>query len=308
MKIDYLKRGDEVAIIAPASPYLKNQYDDIKKNIELLGLKPVFLDTCYKEHGHFAGTTEERVHDIHEAFQNPRYKGIVCLKGGYGTPRLLKHLDMKLIKENYKLFMGYSDITALHILFNNNVLPTFHGPMASSPFTDDYTMDYMKKALFSDELYEIKNPVDEKLDILVQGKCSGELVGGNLSLLISTLGSPYEIDTKGKILFIEEVNEPNYVIDRMLNTLDLAGKFNDCVGIVLGSFTGCDSDPDNTLKTDLNLKTIIEEIILPYNKPTVSNFRAGHNFPQPTLPFGVKVEMNTENKSIQPLESKKRSL
>lgn len=307
MKIKHLTPGDQVAIIAPASPYLKNQYETIVKNIESLGLKPIFLDTCYKEHGHFAGTTEERIKDLHKAFTNDDYKAVICLKGGYGTPRLLKHLDMELIKDHFKPFLGYSDITALHVHFNNHGLPTFHGPMASSPFTDEYTMNYLKKALFSSDVFTIENPDDEPMNVLISGKCTGELVGGNLSLLVATLGSDYEIDTKGKILFIEEINEPNYVIDRMLTSLDLAGKFQDCQGVILGTFTGCDSDPDNTLKKDLSLEKIIEEIILPYQKPMVSNLRAGHNFPQPTLPFGQKVTLDTALKNIQLLESKVRS-
>lgn len=302
MKLKPLKPGDKIAVIAPASPYLNDDYERIISNIKRLDLNPVLLQTCYKTHGHFAGTDIERIHDLHEAFSNSNYQGIFCLKGGYGTPRLLKHMDMDLIKSNIKPFLGYSDITALHIHLNNHGIPTFHGPMASSPFIDEYTIGYMKKALFSTEPYTIVNPTNEKLDVIYPGQCSGQLVGGNLSLLISTLGSPYEINAKDKILFIEEVNEPYYVIDRMLTSLDLAGKFDDAAGIILGTFEGCGSDPDNKRKKDLPLSTIIKEIILPYKKTMVGNFRAGHNFPQPTLPFGQEVSLNTNNFELKILK------
>jgi muramoyltetrapeptide carboxypeptidase len=290
MKPNKLNIGDKVAILAPASPYKNSDYKRIENNIKKLGLVPEFMPTCYLKHGHFAGNDQARLKDLHTAFENPDYKGIICLKGGYGTPRLLKHLDMSLIKNNFKVFVGYSDITGLHMVFNNQGLVTFHGPMASSKLEDDYTIDALKKALFDKDPLTIENPAHEAMEVLVPGSCSGKIVGGNLSLLISTLGSPYEIDTKGKILFIEEINEPIYIIDRMLTSLDLAGKFNDCVGIILGTFTNCQSDPD---KEDLKLEEVFEEIILPYHKPTIRNLRVGHNFPQATLPLNIMATLDT---------------
>ncbi|WP_240839700.1 LD-carboxypeptidase [Acidaminobacter sp. JC074] len=291
MKPNKLKVGDKLAVIAPASPYAHDDYDRIKANIQALGFEAELLPTCFLSHGHFAGSDDERLRDLHEAFENQAYKGIICLKGGYGTPRLLEKLDMDLIKSNFKPFIGYSDITALHVAFNNIGLVTFHGPMASSKLEDDYTLDHMKKVLLDDKPLCIENPQDEQIKVLVEGKCQGKIVGGNLSLLASTLGSPYEIDTRGKILFIEEINEPIYVIDRMLTSLNLAGKFRDCVGVILGTFTGCVSDKD---KEDLRFDQVIEEIIIPYKKPTIINLRAGHNFPQPTIPFNVMATLDTK--------------
>ncbi len=300
MKPNKLNVGDKVAVLAPASPYAHEDYDRIKNNIEKIGLKAELLPTCYLSHGHFAGTDEERLQDLHQAFANDEYKGVICLKGGYGTPRLLDKIDMNLIKNNFKPFVGYSDITAIHMALNNLDLVTFHGPMASSKLDDDYTIDYLKQVLLDNKPICIENPDNEKIDVLVEGKCTGKIVGGNLSLLISTLGSPYEIDTKDKILFIEEVNEPIYVIDRMLTSLNLAGKFKDCLGVILGTFTGCLSDTD---KEDLRLEQVIKEIILPHNKPTIRNLRAGHNFPQPTIPLNVMVTLDTSKEKLQFEES-----
>ena len=304
MKAKKLKIGDTVAIIAPASPYKYDDYDRIKKNIELLGLVPVLLPTCYLKHGHFAGTDQERLDDIHNAFSNNLYKAIICLKGGYGTPRLLKGLDIDLIEKNFKIFLGYSDITGIHITLNNKGLVTFHGPMASSDFKDDYTINHLKSCLLNDQKLIIKNPINEKIETLVPGKCTGKIVGGNLSLLVSTLGSPFEIDTKDKILFIEEINEPIYKIDRMLNSLEISGKFEDAVGIILGTFSGCKSD---TMKIDLSLTDVIKELIVPYNKPTISNFRAGHNFPQATIPFNVTATLDTSIDGLYFIESAVKS-
>ncbi|MCD5414755.1 MAG: LD-carboxypeptidase [Clostridiales bacterium] len=300
-----LKKGDTVAVIAPASPSFDKNFNTIIKNIETLDLNPVLLDNCYKSHGHFAGTDQERVAAIHEAFRNPVYKGIICLRGGYGSPRLLPLVDYNLIKNNPKVFVGYSDITALHTAFNKiSGIVTFHGPMASSSFDEVYSINALRKAIMSNvPLDVISNPIGEKMISLVDGVCKGHIVGGNLSLLVSTLGSPYEIDARAKILFIEEVNESNYSLDRMLTSLNLSGKFRDCVGIIFGTFTGCKPEYKNGIQKDLDLMTIIEEIIIPYRKPTVFNFRAGHNSPQPTIPFGVQAILNSKELLISIIES-----
>lgn len=304
IKPNALNIGDEIAIIAPSSPIEQTKINEIKITIERLGFKPIFLESCYQTHGHFAGTDNQRLNDLHEAFKNPQYKGILCLKGGYGTPRLLNNIDYELIKANHKVFIGYSDITGLHIAFNNLNLITFHGPMASSTFNETYTINSLINAVTSSQpLGEILNPENEEMSTLMPGKCTGSIVGGNLSLLVSTLGSPYELDTKGKILFIEEVHEPVYKIDRMLTSLKLAHKFDDCVGVILGTFTGCQPEYKNHKKKDLDLVTVFQEIICPFNKPTVINFRAGHNFPQPTFPLGVLAVLDANKKRIIMTES-----
>ncbi len=308
MKPKALKKGDKIAIIAPSSPTTKEKVEKAISSVEKMGLTPIVYPSCLSEHGHLSGTDDERAKDINDAFENKEISGIVCLKGGYGTPRLLNLIDYEAIKKNPKYFLGYSDITGLHIALNKMCnLVTYHGPMASSGWInnlDDYTLKYLEKSLFSNiALGIVENPEGEQIESLYPGICEGEIVGGNLSLLVSTLGSPYEIDAKGKILFIEEVSEHNYRIDRMLMSLDLAGKFSDCNGIILGTFTKCEPDTKDDNFKDLDLMTIFNEIIGKYNKPTVYNFRAGHNYPQPTFPFGVKVKLNADDGIIEFLES-----
>lgn len=301
-----LNKGDKVAIVAPSSPTLIEFVNIAEKAVKSIGLNPVMYPSCYAKHGHFAGNDILRAKDINDAFSNENIKGVICLKGGYGTPRILNLIDYENIKRNPKIFLGFSDITGLHIAINNCCrMVTYHGPMASYGWVhiDPYTKYYLNKCLFSEApLGIIKNPDGEKLNTLVEGDTSGEIIGGNLSLLVSNLDSPYEINTKGKILFIEDVGEKNYKIDRMLTSLALAGKFNDCNGVILGTWSGCTPDARNGI-SDLDLLTIFKEIISPYNKPTIMNFRAGHNYPQPTFPLGTLVKLNAAEKEIHFLES-----
>ena len=303
-----LKKGDEVAIIAPASPTTEEK---VKKALEALrkwGLIPIAYPSCYASHGHLSGTDDMRAKDVNDAFRDKKIRGIINLKGGYGAPRILKLIDYDLIRTNPKIFLGYSDISGLLIAINKNVwMVTYHGPMAAAGLSmdlDDYTKKYVDMCLFGNEsLGILENPQGEKLISLVKGLAEGELIGGNLSLMVSTLGSDFEIDVKNKILFIEEIGEKNYKIDRMLTSLSLAGKFRDCIGIIIGPFSNCEAEIKTDKYTDLSLNQIFNEIILPYNKPTIMNFRAGHIYPQATIPFGVKVEINANKPSIKFLES-----
>lgn len=302
-KPTHLKKGDQVAIIAPSSSAPLDFVENAERAVQKMGLVPVMFPSCFAEHGHLSGTDKLRANDIQTAFSNPTIKGIVCLKGGYGTPRLLDLLDYDAIKSTPKVFIGYSDITALHIALNQNSnMITYHGPMASAGWVsnlDHYTKMYLEKALFSNEpLGSIDNPEGSELELLVHGQASGQLIGGNLSLLVSTLGSPYEIDTRGKILFIEDTHEQVYKIDRMLTSLKLAGKFTDCAGIILGTWSDCNPEFKYNKQKDLDLDLVFDEIIVPMDKPTLKNFRMGHNYPQPTLPLGAIIHIDTSNKTI----------
>jgi len=169
---------------------------------------------------------------------------------------------------------------------------------------DSYTLASYKQALFGKQATgRLDNPPGEELGVLVAGKAEGELIGGNLSLLVSTLGSPWEIDVKDKILFIEEVGESAYKVDRMLNSLALAGKFRDSAGVILGTWTNCRAEEKTTyVGQDLSLETIFTEVIMPFNKPAIMNLRAGHNYPAATLPFGAKVRIDTNTPEIVVLE------
>lgn len=313
-----LKKGDRVAVIAPSSATDLNNVDRAEENIKAIGLDPVMYPTCYTRYGHLTATDEERAKDINDAFSDSSIKGIICLRGGYGTPRILHMIDYHMIKNNPKIFVGYSDITALHVVFNKICrMVTYHGPMATSRIMDEedentyqehYTYESLKQNIFTNNPVGIyKNPHGEKLESLNKGQAEGELIGGNLSLLVSTLGSPYEINTKGKILFIEEVGEPVYKIDRMLTSLSLAGKFRDCEGIILGTWTDCIQEKKNYENgLDLPLTEVFENTIAVYNKPIITNFKAGHNSPQPTMAFGTHVKIDVDKKSVIFTESGNR--
>lgn len=299
-----LQKGDKVAIIAPASPSDKNLIDKCIASLNELGLKVVIGESCLSEHGFLSGTDDIRANDINCMFADKNIKGIFALRGGYGCARLLDLIDFKLIKKNPKIFIGYSDITALHIAINQkSKLITYHGPMISTELIkglDEYSADYYKKFIFEHEkIEELLNPEGNSLEIINNGIASGELIGGNLSLICSSLGTKYEINTKNKILFLEEVDEVPYKVDRMLTHLKQSGKLKEANGIILGAFTNCIA-PNN--KKSLSLQEVFNEIILPLKKPTISNLACGHCLPTLTLPLGEKVLLDANNKKIKILK------
>ena len=292
-----LAEGDSVAITAPASPISPALLHNAVRSVEFLGLKPVVMASCKMSHGYLSGEDEARAADINDAFAAKEIKGIFCLRGGYGCMRLLPFLDYQSIRQNPKVFIGYSDITALHTAINKlSGLITFHGPMPSIDYTslDRFTLTSLKTMLFCRrKALDIKNPCDQKITTLLPGSASGMLTGGNLALLASTLGSPYEVNTKGRILFMEDVNEPPYRLDRAFTALSLAGKFEDCSGIILGTFKGCCQSDSGVL----SIYDIVREVILKYGKPTVINLRAGHVYPQLTLPMGEQISLTAHEKT-----------
>ena len=294
-----LKTGDRVAVIAPASPIKENYEETLSKalaNIKAMGWEPVIFPSCRTKHGYLSGNDALRASDVQEAFLDDSIQGIICLRGGYGTPRILSMLDYGIVRDNPKVFHGYSDITGLHMAFQQQCdLITYHGPMATDLLNDAYSHQSIEDHLTGHYLHHPwENPIGYPMEPIVTGKAEGLLTGGNLSLLVSTLGSPYELDTNGKILFIEEVEEPIYKIDRMLNTLALAGKFKDCEGIILGTWRGCKAE-----QSGLTLDEVINEVVKPWKKPLVNNVRAGHVYPQMTLALGETVVMDVTETSAQ---------
>ena len=310
-----LKNGDKVAIIAPSSASDLKSVKNAEKKIRALSLTPLMFPTCYTNYGHLAASDEERAKDVNNAFKDETIKGIICLRGGYGTIRILDLIDYEMIASNPKVFVGFSDITALHTAFNQICnMTTFHGPMAATNFArvkndkvefDIYSSESLVKNIFTNEPIGFhRNPNNEELKSLNLGRAQGQLTGGNLTLLTAALGSKYEIDTQGKILFIEEIGEAVYKLDRMLTTLALAGKFNDCVGIILGSFVKCEREKkayEGGL--DLPLEEVVNNTLVKYKKPIIYNFKAGHNFPQPTMALGTKVRIDADMKEVEFLES-----
>lgn len=300
-----LKLGDTIGLIAPSSPTSKENVEKAKEKLMEMGFKVKMGKSPYETYGYLSGTDEIRANDINEMFSDSEVDGIICLRGGYGTPRILDLIDYEIIKNNPKVFVGYSDITGLHIAFNQKGdLVTYHGPMAVSDMIENFS-DFSKENLLNtimknEAIGKLSNPEGEKISTINGGIGEGTILGGNLSLIVSTLGTPYEIDVKGKILFIEEIGEDTYKIDRMINQLRLSGKLKECEGIVLGDFKNCEvsKHPET-----LTLEQIFNDHIKPTGKPTIYNLQAGHCEPMVTLPFGVAARLDADKREVEILES-----
>lgn len=305
IKARKLKFGDTIGIIAPASPTTEERVKKAHDKLIELGFKVKMGKSPYERYGYLSGTDTIRANDINEMFKDKEVDGIICIRGGYGTPRILDLLDYDAIRDNPKVFVGYSDITALHIAFTQiSNLVTYHGPMVASDMIGDFSefsKDNLFKAIMNKApIGKISNPQGEEIFTINGGVAEGTIIGGNLSLIVDTIGTPYEIDVKGKILFIEEVGEEPYNIDRMLNQLRLSGKLHEANGIILGDFNNCVSEKHDE---NLTLEQVIEDQIKPIGKPTIYNLQAGHCDPMVTLPFGVAARLDADKKELIILEN-----
>lgn len=298
-----LKKGDTIGIIAPASCTSYEKVLEAKKNIENMGYR-VILGECTKKAWYsYAGTDEERAKEINEFFKNKEIDAIICMRGGYGCNRLVELVDFQIIKENPKIFIGYSDITTLHMAINEKTgLVTFHGPMAVSNFLNGYNEEtyrhFMEVLSVPQEKRELKN-FSKNLEIINGGKCQGKVVGGNLATLIATLGTEYDLDYNGKILFLEEIGEKTYKIDRFLNQLKKHGVLEKIEGVILGDFRNCPPDSEK----DMSLLEVFYDYFRDLRKPVVFNFESGHSEPMLTLPLGALCEIDGDNRKITILEN-----
>jgi len=279
--------GAKIALVAPASAVPEEKLEPALAYVKKLGLVPVTYPSCYFENrdGYLAAEDMLRAKDINDAFRDPEIDGIWCIRGGYGGHRILPLLDAESIRKNPKWFGGYSDVTALHTFFNQECgFETYHCTMPSTePNPDEFTLTWLKKAMFGGLTGELAYPDGQKPETLVAGRVQGILCGGNLSLLAASLGTPWEIDTKGKILFLEDIGEKTYRVDSMLTQLRNAGKFRDCAGIILGAWTDCPPEyPEKTLL----LPEIFRQLVVPSGKPCICNVPCGHILPTMSLPLG----------------------
>jgi len=300
-----LKPGDTLGLLAPASMTDHQNVDKAIEKLKKMGFNVKVGKSPYKRYGYLSGEDKVRADDINSMFKDKEIDGIICTRGGYGTPRILPLLDYDAIRDNPKVFIGFSDITALHIAFNQkSELVTYHGPMAVSNLikgVSEFTMESLLDSVSRTASERvINNPEGTKVETVCQGTSEGIITGGNLSLLTNSIGTPYEIDTKGKILFIEEISEDVYKIDRALNQLKLAGKFEDAIGIILGDFNDCDKSKHDE---SLSLMEVINHHIKNANKPTIFNLKSGHCEPMITLPLGIKVRLDATERALTILES-----
>ena len=293
IKPKYLTKGDTIAIVAP-SGVLKNYDNYINKAKELLkswGLNVIVGKNVFNDDGHFAGTDNERTLDFQNALDDKSIKGIWCARGGYGAVRVIDNLNFEKYKLEPKWIIGYSDITAihneLHILNSESIHAIMCKSLNELDIDNSESVSLLKKTLFGENIsYKIKTN-----SYNIEGSTSGKLVGGNLTLLHCMLGSKSSINTEGKILFIEDLGEYLYHIDRMLYSLKRAGYFDNLNGLIVGDFTDLRK---NTTPFGRNLKELILEIVSDYNIPVLFDFPAGHgkeNFP---LILGREIELIVE--------------
>ena len=307
IKPEKLKREDVIGIISPSSPVSdKAKLEAGVSYFKKMGYRVKVGNNAMKEWGYLAGTDEERVEDIHNMFLDHEVKLIICLRGGYGASRLLDKIDYSIIKNNPKIFCGYSDITVLqNAFFNKTGLVTFAGPMVGVDFYKDireFTERNFWNAVTSSELIRIYDPCGEKLGSYQGGIAEGRLIGGNLSLFSTLIGTEYLPEPEGKILFLEEVGEVPYRIDRMLNQLRLSGFLGKIKGVILGSFTDCmESNPQ---RKSLKLEEVMEDYFIKnIHAPVLYNLKLGHINDNLTIPLGVNVRINGTNCNIDLLES-----
>ncbi len=303
-----LKKGNTVGLIAPAScAFEPSTIRSGKETLESLGYKVKLGKHIAKKYGYLAGTDEQRVSDLHDMFRDDSVKAVVALRGGYGSMRLLNLIDYRLIRSHPKILMGYSDITSLCLgIFAKTGLVTFHGPVAISSFSK-YTQRYFYQIVGSTEpVGEIERPEPSNplrptanLAAINGGKASGKLIGGNLTLLTALLGTPYEPDFRNAILFLEETGEEPYDIDRMLTQLLLAGKLDQVNGIIFDLCPDCEPrEYKPAFSTNLSLEEVLRDRLGHLNCPVLFGLKVGHEADKPTMPIGIKVTLDADNKKI----------
>lgn len=289
-----LQKGDTIAIVATAR---KNIEDNLKPTIDLLhnwGLEVVIGKSIGLDNHQLAGTDEERASDLQQQLNDPNIKAIWCVRGGYGTVRIIDLLDFSKFKENPKWIVGFSDVTVIHSYLNKMNIASIHAlmPVTVAKATPN-AIESLRKSLFGESLkYELATNTENRL-----GEATGELVGGNLSILYSLMGSNAQIDCRGKILFMEDLDEYLYHIDRMLMNLERCGCFKDLKGLVIGSMTKM---KDNEIPWGKNANQIIADITKVYTFPILYNFPAGHIQNNNALIFGkqVSLELNATTSKL----------
>ena len=304
-----LRTGETVAVIAPASGLSREAFDKALQNLESLGLKTKVGKAARGTKGFLAATDQERLDDLHSAFADSEVSAVWCVRGGYGAARLLPAIDYNLIRKNPKILIGFSDITALHLAISQNTgLVTFHGPVAASEPTD-YTRNHVTNVLMNPSApYKIElsdfNKANEsnlyKTETIVAGKGRGRLIGGNLSLLSALAGTPFGLrEMKGKILFIEDVGEQPYRIDRMLTQMRQSFDLRSLAGIALGIFEDCNPRTKNTQ----TLSEVVKDRLGDIGIPVIYGLSFGHIRDQFTLPVGTEAELDTERATLTLLET-----
>lgn len=294
-----LPENATLGLIAPASPiYASSDYNRMIESLEGLGYTLVIGDHVKDRNGYLAGRDEDRVADLHSMFKDDSIDGILCTRGGYGSNRILDLIDFELIRSNPKVFVGFSDITSLHMsIYKKSGLITFHGPVGKS-YWNEFTVDSWNAILHQKEssVFNVPDDQDDAFTIY-SGKASGKLLGGNLTVLTSLIGSNYLPDFDGSILFLEDIGEDIYRIDRMFSQLELSGVLDQITGLAFGKCTDCSANSNS-----LSLQQVLDHYIAKRKIPSFYGAMISHEEQNITLPVGVEAMIDADLKTIRLLE------
>ncbi len=291
-----LRPGDTVGIVAPASNIKLEALRAGCARLQRMGYKPLYFDSILEQDLYFAGSVERRTRELHEMFEREDVRAIVCARGGYGCNYLAPWLDIETIRRHPKIFVGYSDVTTLMTLLCDEAgLAVFHGPMLAKDFTSEDGVDIPSwdAALLGLTAWDV---ADGGARGLFNGQAEGTFYGGCLPMLVATLGTPYEIQTNGTILFLEDVAAKPYQIDRMLMHLKLAGKFEGVRGIVFGEMNDCIQHPQQ----GFSLEEVVLRVVGDLNIPIAFGLRSGHvGHRNITLPIGIRASLDVAAQQVQ---------
>jgi muramoyltetrapeptide carboxypeptidase len=302
-----LNKGDKLALVTPGSYITEQEKEDSLDVLYELGFRVTYSDRLMQKNGYFSATDEERAADLNEMFGREDVKGIMCARGGYGCARILPYLDYDLIEDNPKPLIGFSDVTALqYAIYKKSNLITFHGPVSISTFSK-FSVKNFDDVLVNPtfELTLMNSTTNNNynqygITVISEGIAEGELIGGNLTLAASLIGTDYDVDYSGKIIFLEEFVEEPYRIDRMLTQMIQAGKFEDAAGVALGVFKLCESDKSNpSFQNSYTLMEVLQDRLGNLGIPVIYGLSFGHVVDKFTLPVGAKAELNTETQQLK---------
>lgn len=311
LKAERLKTGDTIGLIAPAGFVSEKEVEEAVVNIETLRFKVVRGKNLLQRNGYLAGADEQRAEDINSMFADKNINGIVCIRGGYGCARLLHLLDYKMIRDNPKVLVGYSDITSLlYAIFSQTGLICFHGPVGTSTFNQYSIENFFSTVMNPNLIYDFRNAEPEKdkpeqnVYPIRSGKATGRLVGGNLSIAASLVGTPYDVDTNGAIIFLEEIREEPYRIDRMLTQMLQAKKFDKAAAVMLGIFTRCEAKEslDGSINS-FTLSEVLYDRLYSLGVPVIYGMSFGHVINKLTIPFGCAATLDVDNQVLRFNES-----
>jgi len=293
-----LRPGDTVGIVAPASNIHRDALEAGCQALRSLGYRPFYLDSIFEKDVYFAGSANRRARELKEMFVRDEVRAIVCARGGYGSNYLLPLLDVETIKKHPKIFVGYSDLTCLLTYFADAAgIVTFHGPMVAKDFgrINGVDLSSWQNALSGTSQWTVE--VNPEVTALVGGAAEGILYGGCLSILVASLGTPYEIQTNGTILFLEDVAAKPFQIDRMLMQLKLAGKFNGVRGIIFGEMLECVQNPGKD--QGYTLEEVVLRVVGDLGIPVAYGLQSGHVTQRNiTLPIGVRAALTTDGPKV----------